>query len=237
MDKKDKVFAKNIKKSFEFDEEVANVFDDMLERSIPFYKENLVFCIDLLNKYLKDGDLVYDLGCSTGTFLLNLERTSKKKLKLVGIDNSRAMISRLRKKLRIYDSKIKIKNEDILKYKYKKAKAFLANYTLQFIRPLEREKFIKKIYKNLKKDGIFIFSEKIITEDKKLNKNLIDIYYKFKQNQGYSNYEITQKREALENILLPYTRAENIIMSKSSGFRHCETIFTWGNFATFIAIK
>ena len=108
---------------------------------------------------------------------------------------------------------------------------------MQFIRPLVREKLITKIFENLHEGGIFIFSEKIISEHKLLNKEMIDYYYEFKKEQGYSQYEIMQKREALENVLIPYTEEENINMAKGCGFSHCETIFRWNNFATFIAIK
>jgi tRNA (cmo5U34)-methyltransferase len=114
---------------------------------------------------------------------------------------------------------------------------FVSNYTLQFIRPLHREKLVKKIYDALNEGGAFIFSEKLISSDKKLNKELIELYYAFKKSQGYSEYEIAQKREALENVLVPYTQEENIQMIKDAGFKHCEVVFRWANFATFIAIK
>jgi len=84
---------------------------------------------------------------------------------------------------------------------------------------------------------VFIFSEKVVSDDKKLNKELIDIYYEFKKEQGYSMYEIMQKREALENVLIPYTAQENIQMCQSNGFKSCEMIFRWANFATFVARK
>ena len=109
--------------------------------------------------------------------------------------------------------------------------------TLQFIRPLVRETLIAKLYGALNGGGVFIFSEKVVSEDKRLNKLLIDGYYDFKKAQGYSEYEIMQKREALENVLIPYTEAENKEMVMRCGFAHCETIFRWGNFATFIALK
>jgi tRNA (cmo5U34)-methyltransferase len=130
---------------------------------------------------------------------------------------------------------IKLEFADILEYEYKKADVFISNYTLQFIRPLVREELIKKIYNSLNDDGVFLFSEKLISHDKKLNKELIELYYNFKKEQGYSEYEIAQKREALENVLVPYSEDENIAMAKKAGFSHCEVIFRWANFATFIA--
>ena len=113
----------------------------------------------------------------------------------------------------------------------------ISNYTLQFIRPLQREKLVNKIFKGLEKGGVFIFSEKVISSNRVLDKQYIDEYYEFKKTQGYSEYEISQKREALENVLIPYTEEENKKMILDAGFEHCETLFKWVNFATFIAIK
>ena len=120
---------------------------------------------------------------------------------------------------------------------YPKSDIILANYTIQFIRPIDRFNLIKKIYKSIKKDGFFIFSEKIITKESQLNKQLIDEYLNFKKSKGYSEFEITQKREALENVLIPYSEKENKKMVKNAGFIYFETLFRWANFATFIAKK
>ena len=232
----DKVFNKPIKKQFEFDEEVAGVFDDMLNRSVPFYKENLKLQIEILKNFLKEGDLVIDLGSSTGTFLIELGKKIEG-LNLTGIDNSPAMINKAKQKAKAFGSTAQFIEADFLEYEFINPKAVIANYTVQFIRPLKREKLIQKIYNSLKKDGIFLMSEKLITENKKLNKIMIDIYYDFKKNMGYSEYEIAQKREALENVLIPYTMQENIEMLKNAGFKDIDVIFRWNNFATFMAFK
>jgi len=232
---KDKIFNKPITKQFEFDEEVASVFDDMLNRSVPFYKENLKLQIDILKNFLQKDDLVIDLGSSTGTFLIEL--TKKVDIKAIGLDNSPAMIKRAKNKAKAFGSSAEFIETDFLEYDLSNAKAIVANYTIQFVRPLKREKLIKKIYNSLKKDGIFLMSEKLITENKKLNKIMIDIYYDYKKEMGYSEFEIAQKREALENVLIPYTMNENIEMLKNAGFKAIEIIFRWNNFASFIAFK
>ncbi len=233
----DKVFAKPIKKQFEFDEEVAAVFDDMLQRSVPFYKESQKITEFFALKQLQDGGVAYDLGCSTATLLININRKLKNTALLVGLDNSEAMLKQAKKKCEAFKADIVLENADILEYNYKEADLFISNYTLQFVRPLIREELVKKISASLKKDGVFIFSEKVISHHPKLNKDLIECYYAFKKEQGYSEYEIMQKREALENVLVPYSEDENIKMAKNCGFSHCEVIFRWANFATFIAIK
>ncbi|MCF6340533.1 MAG: carboxy-S-adenosyl-L-methionine synthase CmoA [Sulfurimonas sp.] len=233
----DKVFTKPIKKQFEFDEEVAAVFDDMLSRSVPFYKESQKITEFFILKQLENGGIAYDLGCSTASLFINISKKLKIKSTLIGIDNSEAMLEQARKKCEAFGADIELKNANILEYDYKKADVIISSYTLQFIRPLVREELVKKIAKSLKKDAIFIFSEKVISHQAKLNKDLIECYYNFKKEQGYSEYEIMQKREALENVLVPYSEDENIKMAKNCGFSHCEVVFRWANFVTFIAIK
>jgi len=233
----DKVFTKPIKKQFEFDEEVAAVFDDMLARSVPYYKESQEITEFFVHKNLQENGIVYDLGCSTASILLKIHRGLKVNAQLIGLDNSEAMLAQARRKCEAYGANIEVNNADILEYDYKPADVFISNYTLQFIRPLVREELVKKIASSLKKDGVFIFSEKVISHQAKLNKDLIECYYDFKKTQGYSEYEIMQKREALENVLVPYSEEENIKMVKNAGFSHCEVVFKWANFATFIAIK
>lgn len=233
----DKVFAKPIKKQFEFDEEVAAVFDDMLERSVPFYKESQKITQFFALKQLEEGGVLYDLGCSTASLLINISRKLNSNARLIGLDNSEAMLKRARKKCEAFGADVELKNENILDFDYEEADVFVSNYTLQFVRPLVREELVKKISTSLKKDGLFIFSEKVISHQPKLNKDLIECYYDFKKEQGYSEYEIMQKREALENVLVPYSEDENIKMAKNCGFSHCEAVFRWANFATFIAIK
>ena len=233
----DKVFTKPIKKQFEFDEEVAAVFDDMLERSVPFYKESQKITQFFTHKNLDEGGIVYDLGCSTASLLLGIHRNLEVNAQLIGIDNSEAMLMQARRKCEAYGADIEVINADILTHEYKEADVFVSNYTLQFIRPLVREELVKKVATSLKKGGAFIFSEKVISHEPRLNKDLIECYYDFKKEQGYSEYEIMQKREALENVLVPYSEEENIKMAKNAGFSHCEVLFRWANFATFIALK
>ena len=233
----DKVFNKEIEKQFEFDEEVASVFDDMLDRSVPFYRDVLSLVSTLVEKNTKEGDRVCDLGCSTATTLLEIFSKNSKKLELIGIDNSSAMIKRAKRKVAAFGADIKLFQADFIKDEIPLSKIIIANYTLQFVRPAKREELVKKIYNSIEKGGFFIFNEKIIYEDKKLNKQMIDIYYDFKKQKGYSEYEIAKKREALENVLIPYSDEENISLAKSVGFKNVNIIFKWANFACFIAQK
>jgi len=233
----DKIFSKPIEKKFEFDEAVASVFDDMLSRSVPFYDEVRGLIISLILAQQKDGKSVLDLGSSTAKFLLDLHSKLDAKMRLKGLDNSQAMLDRATQKCHAFGANIELELADMLTYDYNNEDIIVANYTLQFIRPMQRVELVKKLYNSLNDDGVFIFSEKVVFEDKVLDKELIDIYYDYKKEQGYSDYEIAQKREALENVLIPFTIEENIQMCKDAGFKSVSTLFQWANFVTFMVKK
>lgn len=234
---KDNVFEKPIEKKFEFDEAVASVFDDMVSRSVPFYDEVRKLVISLILPEQEDGKKVLDLGSSTAKFLLDLHSKMDAKMKLKGLDNSQAMLDRAKQKCHAFGADIELEFADMLSYEYDNEDIIVANYTLQFIRPMQRLELVKKLYEGLREGGIFIFSEKVVFEDKKLDKELIDIYYAYKKEKGYSEYEIAQKREALENILIPFTIKENIQMCIDAGFKQVDTVFQWANFVTFLVKK
>jgi len=234
---KDKVFTEKISKKFEFDEAVASVFDDMLSRSVPFYDEVRKLIISLILAEQKEGLKVLDLGSSTAKFLLDLHSKMDVKMQLKGLDNSQAMLDRAEQKCQAFGADIELALADMLAYDYTNEDVIVANYTLQFIRPMQRLELMKKIYDGLNDEGMFIFSEKVVFENKVLDKQMIDIYYEYKKEQGYSEYEIAQKREALENVLIPFTIKENSQMCKDAGFTKIETVFQWANFVTFVVKK
>ncbi len=225
---------------FEFNERVAEVFDDMLDRSIPFYQEVITATAQLLSQHLKEGDSICDLGCSTGTPLLEFARLLQNEgFSFIGIDNSQAMIDKARLKAQLYsqDKSISYRRGDISGLELPGSGAFILNYTLQFIRPLQRPPLIRRLYENLKPGGLLILSEKTICEDKWLNRRFIDVYHRFKRERGYSELEIARKREALENILVPFSVEENRALLSKAGFETVATFFQWFNFSSFVAIK
>jgi len=109
--------------------------------------------------------------------------------------------------------------------------------TLQFVRPIYREKLLRDIYQGLVPGGALILVEKILAEDSRYNRDFIEYYYDYKRRNDYSEMEISQKREALENVLVPYKLSENIALLRDHGFAHCEVFFKWYNFAGLIAVK
>lgn len=233
---KDELFKQNPKKQFEFDASVASVFDDMIERSVPFYKENLELGVKILSKLLKKDARLCDLGCSSANFLLKFFEL-RKDVELSGVDNSKAMIELAKHKAKAFGAEIKFHERSLDLWEFEENDAFVANYTLQFIRPPKREDLLRQIYANLKENGVFLVSEKILYEESFLAKNMIEIYAEYKQTQGYSLFEIAAKREALENVLVPYTEKENIALLKKVGFKKIQILFKWANFESFLAFK
>lgn len=238
---KDTIFnTDSVAEDFEFNSRVVEVFDDMLDRSIPFYRQVIEGTASLLDRYLEQGDTIYDLGSSTGTTLLELSRIlPDETIRYVGIDSSTAMLEKAQLKVELYSkqNKFEFMKEDITQFNHGGAGAIILNYTLQFIRPMARAAMTKKLYDCLRPGGVLILSEKTIRHEKRLNREFIDIYHAFKKERGYSELEIAKKREALENILIPFSIDENKELLKKSGFETIETYFQWFNFASFIAIK
>ena len=172
---RDEIFKEPISKQFEFDDFVASVFDDMISRSVPFYDVSSNLNAKLLAKILPKSAKVCDLGCSTANSLLLLNNL-RNDLVLSGVDNSEAMLANAKNKAKAYGADIEFILDNILECELEGFDAVLANYTLQFIRPPKRADLVQKIYNGLNENGVFLFSEKIIFEDKKLTKSVIEIY-------------------------------------------------------------
>jgi tRNA (cmo5U34)-methyltransferase len=229
-----------VEEDFVFTDQVAAVFDDMLDRSIPYYRQVIGMIAQLLGQYLKPGDTVYDLGCSTGTTLLALaDRLGTKGIGFVGVDSSPAMIRKATAKTAKYSrtKALRFIEKDILELEVENAGAVILNYTLQFIRPLRREEFLRQIYGFLRPGGMLIVSEKVVCTDSRLNREFIKLYHHYKKERGYSDLEIARKREALENVLIPFTGKENENLLQKAGFKRIERIFQWFNFISLIAVK
>ncbi|WP_139519545.1 carboxy-S-adenosyl-L-methionine synthase CmoA [Helicobacter pylori] len=245
---KDTLFNQSLNKRFCFDEKVAHVFDDMLERSIPYYHEMLNLGAYFIAQNLKENvypkslpkplpkPLIYDLGCSTGNFFIVLNQQIQQDIELVGIDNSMPMLKKAQEKLKDFNN-VRFECMDFLEVEFKEASAFSLLFVLQFVRPMQREVLLKKIYNSLALNGVLLVGEKTMSEDRILDKQMIELYYLYKQNQGYSHNEIAFKREALENVLVPYSLKENVALLESVGFKHVEALFKWVNFTLLVARK
>ncbi len=239
---KDEVFRDEIEKAsdFKFGENVANVFDDMVNRSVPFYGEIQRMMAELTAVHAQEGTDVYDLGCSTGTTLIGMDTMVNQDIRFVGVDDSQEMLDKCKSKLmeigfsRDYELRCADLGQGI---KIENASVVVLCLTLQFVRPIYREQVLKNIFDGLTSGGVLILVEKILAEESNFNRDFIDYYYNYKRRNQYSEMEISQKREALENVLVPYKLSENITLLRDKGFAHCEVFFKWYNFAGLIAVK
>lgn len=239
---KDEVFKdpKDKISDFNFGEQVAKVFDDMLSRSVPFYDEMQRMMTEIAKDFATEGSNVYDLGCSTGTTLLNLNKALPENIKFIGIDDSNDMLIKCEnnfkaaKVSRKYDLIEADLNKGII---LENPSVVVMCLTLQFIRPLYREIIISEIYRQLNSGGCLILIEKVLGEDSLFNRLFIKYYYDFKKRNHYSDLEISQKREALENVLIPYKLNENLELLAAKGFKYREVFFKWYNFTGIVAVK
>jgi tRNA (cmo5U34)-methyltransferase len=239
---KDEVFKETLAKpsDFKFSSKVAGVFDDMVVRSVPYYIEMQRMMGEIAADHFQEGTNVYDLGCSTGTTLICMNESIPANIRFVGIDDSQDMLNKCREKLveaefvRPYELQIADLNADV---NIQNASVVVLCLTLQFVRPINRERLLKKIFDGMVSGGALIVIEKILAEDSAFNRDFIKYYYDMKRRNHYSEMEISQKREALENVLIPYKLSENITLLRNAGFTHCEVFFKWYNFAGLIAKK
>ncbi len=239
---RDQVFNEEIPraKDFKFGANVANVFDDMVNRSVPFYEEMQRMVAELSGDHAQPGSRVYDLGCSTGTTMANMSPLLPENVKMIGVDDSDEMLKKCRIKL---DQLCPPGSYELLCSDIAadgiihNASVVVLCLTLQFVRPLQREALLKNVYNGLNSGGVLILVEKILAENSAFNRSFIEYYYNYKRRNQYSELEISQKREALENVLIPYRLSENVVMLNAAGFSRTEVFFKWYNFSGLIAVK
>jgi len=238
---RDQVFATQAPPSdFKFSPEVASVFDDMVGRSVPYYDEMQRMTAELAPEFAVEGSSIYDLGCATGTSFALLDPVVHPSVRFVGIDNSQPMLDEAGRKLAAAGMKrpLDLVCADLHDLpRIENASVTLLTLTLQFVRPLHRERIVKQIYDGMIERGAVILFEKLIVADSRLNRLYIKFYYEMKRRNGYSDVEITRKREALENVLIPYRPEENIDLLKGAGFTSVDMFFRWYNFSGILAIK
>lgn len=239
--KTDTLFADDLApRQFVFDERVAAVFDDMINRSVPGYATIVNMIGSLAQRYCQEGTAVYDLGCSLGaaTFAM-AANINCADFRIHAIDNSEAMLERLQQRLADsgFDEKVTARCEDILATEISNASVVVLNFTLQFIEPAARAELLQRIYQGMTAGGVLIISEKILFPDPQVNALFVDLHHRFKQSMGYSEMEISRKRSALEQVLIPETIDAHRQRLLNAGFKTVDLWFQCFNFASMVAFK
>ena len=225
---------------FSFDDRVARVFDDMIQRSVPCYREVIRRQVQLIAHGLQPGARIYDLGCSTGNLGLGLCRHRPElDFSMVAVDSSAPMLALFEQRLNREPHKgdIALLCRDIRQVAIDKAGAVALNYTLQFLPVADRADLLAAIFEGLLPGGMLLFCEKVTHADPDLADLQQTFYYRLKRENGYSELEISQKREALEKVLVPETVETHLARLQSVGFTKVDVWLKWFNFAAFIAVK
>ncbi len=239
--KQDNIFAESKQVvDFAFDDAVADVFPDMIRRSVPGYETVISLLGVLANQYAQNDSRVYDLGCSLGAATLSIhQQTRTLNLQHICVDNSEAMVKRCESRLARHmpEASLNVVCEDIENTQIENASVVIVNFTLQFLAPETRLALLKTIYDGLLPNGILILSEKLVFEDDVENQNQIDWHHNFKRANGYSDLEISQKRAAIENVLIPDSLEKHQQRLQDAGFESSYQWFQSFNFASIVAIK
>lgn len=241
--KKDKIYSSPLAEvaDFEFDSQVADVFADMINRSVPGYGNIINLLGSITKNFAQENSYYYDLGCSLGacTLAMRQQLDNIKNCQLIGVDTSEAMIERAKNYLTQDKNKTpyKLICDDINNIEITNAAMVIMNFTLQFIDNTQRTTLLEKVYNGLHNNGAFILSEKITFDDHGIQKLQTDLHHEFKRQQGYSQLEISQKRNAIEQVLIPDSMHDHTDRLKTAGF---ELVFPWFqnfNFVSILAVK
>ncbi len=226
--------------SFEFNDDVADVFPDMLRRSIPGYAATIQAIGTLASRYVQPGTRCYDLGCSLCAATLAMRQNiSVPGCQIVAVDLAPAMITRCREIVAADDSDVDVSivEDDVRRIAIEQASMVVMNYTLQFLSLEERDAMIGNIFAGLIDGGIFVLSEKVVDEDQAVEALLAHMNHEFKRQNAYSALEISRKRTALEEVLIPESIAAHRARLESAGFRHIGVWLRHFNFVSIIATK
>lgn len=239
---KDRIYAIEQDKigDFAFNEKVVNVFADMIQRSVPGYNSLNLLLPLIAKKFIQPRTSVYDLGCSLGEASINIARAIQyDDVKIIAVDNSQAMINRLTERLveLNLDTPIKPICKDVVEIDIDNASFIILNYTLQFIDRAQREDFIARIYSDLNTNGALLLSEKIAYEEADEEAFMQQMHEEYKRSNEYSDLEISQKREALDNVLIRDTHNQHIERLSTAGFSKVFILAKYLNFISYIAIK
>ena len=241
---KDRIYATDQEgdEPFRFNEAVADVFPDMLRRSIPGYAASIEAIGSLAARYVTEGSVCYDLGCSLGAATIAMRQGIRAPdCRIIAVDNAPAMIERCKEIIAAEDQQsttpIETRLANIEDTDISNASMVVMNYTLQFLDVDTRDAIITRIFDGLLPGGLFLLSEKVVDEDPYMETLLVGLHQEHKRRNDYSQLEIGRKRAALENVLVPETITEHRRRLTAIGFAHTAIWLRYFNFVSIVAIK
>lgn len=223
---------------FVFDESVAAIFPDMINRSVPAYATIVRMTGILCQQYMQPKTNCYDLGCSLGATTLAMEpAVSRSNGRLIAIDNSRPMLDQLHQRIDGSYPVVETVLADICDAEINHASFVALNFTLQFVPPDGRLGLLENIHKGMLPGGCLVLSEKIRFAQEDENRIQDEMHTLFKRANGYSELEISQKRAALENVLIRETVDQHRHRLLEAGFSKAHQWFQCFNFVSLIALN
>ena len=222
--------------SFAFDERVAAVFPDMISRSVPGYPTIIGMIGMLAADHAAQGSNLYDLGCSLGAASASMRRSLQHRdCRIIAVDNAPAMLKKAQKGLQGGSGPpVEWVCADIRDILVQEASVVVLNFTLQFLPVDSRLSMLARIREGMLPDGVLILSEKFAGATATENEQLVTLHHAFKRANGYSELEISQKRSALENVLVPETVETHLSRLEQAGFSRVNRWFQCFNFTSFI---
>lgn len=225
---------------FRFDDAVAAVFPDMIQRSVPGYNNIIAMTGLIAARHAQDHTRCYDLGCSLGaSTLAMINALPDRPIQFIAVDNSPPMLERCKTHIAALqsDADVQLVCDNLQNTRIDNASMVVMNFTLQFVPLSERDVVIHDIYQGLKPGGALVLSEKIQFENPALQALTTELHHTFKMANGYSALEVSQKRSALENVLIPETLAAHEQRLAAAGFTNIGLWFQCFNFISLVALK
>ena len=239
---------------FRFDADVARVFPDMLDRSIPGYASIVRQTGLLAARFAVAGTALHDLGCSLGASALSMRAAlassdpaeATRDCVIHAVDNSAAMIARARDVVAeevaataagTVAPPIVLHEADLETQPLAPSSVIAMNFTLQFVAPAARAALLARVAGSLVPGGALILSEKLAFADPVLDALHTEMYHAFKRANGYSALEVARKRAALEEVLVPDTLEAHERRLAEAGFARASVWFQCFNFVSLVAIR
>ena len=221
-------------------------FDEHIEHSIRGYSHLLDDVVQYSRYFVEDDTNVVDIGCSTGKLTQALFEENQDhcaEANYVGVEIAEGFFGDLDKRQKhLYDihpwATVSFVKDDIRNYTFENCSLVTSIFTLQFMPPRHRQEVIRQIYEGLNTGGGFIFAEKTVCQDPRLQNMMTFNYYDYKR-QNFDTEDIMDKEKTLRHMMKPNTWNEIVDNLCEAGFWGDKIQPFWRNhtFVGAIAIK
>jgi tRNA (cmo5U34)-methyltransferase len=226
---------------YEFSFTTIRDFDSHIAQEIRGYETLFTIATGIANTVIATGTNIYDLGCSTGRFLITLaERIAaeadtyrRRYVRFIGIEPNDNFAAYHTNKP---DSVTFVRERITASTQFENASLISSIFTLQFIPIHERQAVIRNVYHGLNPGGVLLLAEKVYAGDPEIERLINDSHFDFKR-EFTDPAQIFAKDVRLRSIMRPLTLQDNVSLLENAGFDRHECFWRVNNFAALIAIK